>query len=47
LDDSNKDPERKEKIREKFAGLEGALPEWVKRDWRWAEIAKSCRLRTR
>ena len=47
LDDSNKDPQRKEKIREKLAGLEGCLPEWVKRDWRWAEIAESCRFRTR
>ena len=47
LDDSNPDPQRKEKIREKFAELEGSLPEWVKRDWRWVEIAKSCRFRTR
>ncbi|MEI7903691.1 MAG: hypothetical protein WCK89_25925, partial [bacterium] len=47
LDDSNTDPQRKEKIREKLAKLEGSLPEWVKRDWRWAEIAESCRFRTR
>lgn len=47
LDDSNNDPQRKEKIREKLATLEASLPEWVKRDWRWAEIAESCRFRTR
>jgi hypothetical protein len=47
LDDSNNDPQRKEKISEKLAKLEGSLPEWVKRDWRWAEIAESCRFRTR
>ena len=47
LDDSNKDPQRKEKIREKLAKLDGSLPEWVKRDWRWAEIVESCRFRTR
>ena len=47
LDDSNKDPQREEKIREKRAKLDGSLPEWVKRDWRWAEIAESCRFRTR
>jgi hypothetical protein len=45
LDDANKDPLLKEKIREKLAKLESALPEWVKRDWRWAEIAESCRFR--
>ena len=44
LDDGNKDPKRKEKIRETLAKLEGSLPGWVKRDWRWAEIAASCRL---
>ncbi|MEI7903441.1 MAG: glycoside hydrolase family 20 zincin-like fold domain-containing protein [bacterium] len=47
LDDSNTDPQRKEKIRETFAKLEGSLPEWVKRDWRWAEIVESCNYRTR
>ena len=47
LDDSNNDPQRKEKIREKLVKLEGSLPEWVKRDWRWAEISESCRFRTR
>ncbi len=47
LDDSNHDPQRKEKIREKLAHLEGSLPEWVKRDWRWEEIAESCRVRMR
>ena len=47
LDDSNNDPQRKEKFSEKLAKLEGSLPEWVKRDWRWAEIAESCRFRTR
>ena len=44
LDDSNEDPQRKEKIREKLATLEGSLPEWAKRDWRWAEIVESCRI---
>lgn len=47
LDDSNTDPQRKEKIREKLAKLEGSLPEWVKRDWRWAEIVSSCQFRIR
>jgi hypothetical protein len=47
LDDSNNDPQRKEKIREKLVKLEGSLPEWVKRDWRWAEISESCRFKTR
>jgi len=47
LDDANKDPQRKEKIRDKLAKLDGSLPEWVKRDWRWAGIAESCRFRTR
>jgi hypothetical protein len=47
LDDSNKDPQRKEKIRETLAKLEGSLPEWVKRDWRWAEIVESCRFKMR
>ncbi|MCX6877884.1 MAG: hypothetical protein NTW21_29335 [Verrucomicrobia bacterium] len=47
LDDSNTDPQRKEMIVENLAKLEGSLPEWVKRDWRWAEIAESCRFRTR
>ena len=47
LDDSNKDPQRKEKIRETLAKLEGSLPEWVKRDWRWSEIVKSCQMKSR
>ena len=47
LDDSNNDPQRKEKIREKLVKLEGSLPEWVKRDWRWAEIVSSCQFRVR
>jgi len=47
LDDANKDPNRKDKIRELPAKLEGSLPEWVKRDWRWAEIVESCRFRIR
>ena len=42
LDDGNKDPDRKEKIRETLAKLESSLPEWVKRDWRWEEIVTSC-----
>ena len=47
LDDSNKDPQRKEKIRETKAKLEASLPDWVKRDWRWAEIVESCKFKTR
>jgi hypothetical protein len=47
LDDSNTDPQRKEKIRETQAKLEGSLPEWVKRDWRWSEIVKSCQIKSR
>ncbi len=47
LDDSNKDPQRKEKIRETQAKLEGKLPEWAKRDWRWAEIVTSCQIKSR
>jgi hypothetical protein len=47
LDDGNKDPDRKGKIRETLAELESSVPEWVKRDWRWEEIVQSCRLRSR
>lgn len=47
LDDSNQDPQRKEKISETFTKLEASLPEWAKRDWRWAEIAESCWFRLR
>jgi hypothetical protein len=42
LDDGNKDPERKAKIRETLAALEASLPTWAKRDWRWQEIVTSC-----
>jgi hypothetical protein len=42
LDDSNKNPQRKQKIRETLAKLESTVPAWVKRDWRWKEIVKSC-----
>jgi hypothetical protein len=42
LDDSNKDPDRKAKIRETLATLESSLPDWAKRDWRWQEIVTSC-----
>lgn len=45
LDDSNRDQQRKRKISERLAELEAALPEWSKRDWRWAEIVESCRAR--
>jgi len=43
LDDSNKDPNRKQKIQETLAKLDASVPEWVKRDWRWGEIVASCR----
>jgi len=43
LDDGCKDPQRKRKIGEALAKLEGSVPDWVKRDWRWGEIVKSCR----
>ena len=42
LDDANRDPQRKEKIRETLAKLESSAPEWVKKDWRWNEIKVSC-----
>jgi hypothetical protein len=42
LDDGNKDPDRKAKIREALAALEASLPAWAKRDWRWQEIVTSC-----
>jgi len=42
LDDSNRDPNRKQKIQETLAKLDASLPEWVKRDWRWQEIVASC-----
>jgi hypothetical protein len=42
LDDGCKDPDRKRKIQKTFADLDAAVPEWVKRDWRWDEIVKSC-----
>jgi hypothetical protein len=47
LDDGNKDPDRKEKIRETLAKLESSVPDWVKRDWRWGEIVQSCQSRSR
>jgi hypothetical protein len=42
LDDSNKDPQRKQKIRATLAKLDASVAEWVKRDWRWNEIVASC-----
>ncbi len=42
LDDGNKDPHQKQKIRETLAKLESTVPAWVKRDWRWKEIVESC-----
>ena len=42
LDDSRKDPERRQKIEQTLAKLESAVPEWVKKDWRWNEIKVSC-----
>ena len=47
LDDSNKDPQRKEKIRKTQAELEASLPAWAKSDWRWTEIVESCKYKTR
>ena len=47
LDDSCRDPKRKQKIRETLAKLESSVPEWVKRDWRWHEIVESCRFKCR
>ncbi len=41
LDDGNKDPRRKQRIRETFAALDASVPEWVRRDWRWSEITAS------
>ncbi|MFZ9937543.1 MAG: hypothetical protein ACO3JG_10880 [Luteolibacter sp.] len=31
-----------DQIQKTFADLDAAVPEWVKRDWRWDEIVKSC-----
>jgi len=42
LDDGCKDPQRPQKIEQTLAKLEGSVPEWVKRDWRWNEIKVSC-----
>ena len=42
LDDENKDPDQKQKIRETLAKLESTVPAWVKHDWRWNEIVASC-----
>jgi len=42
LDDSCRDPNRNQKIRETLTKLESAVPAWVKRDWRWNEIKVSC-----
>lgn len=47
LDDSCRDPNRKQKIRETLAKLESSVPQWVKRDWRWDEIVESCRFKCR
>ena len=47
LDDSCKDPNRKQKIRATLAKLESSVPAWVKRNWRWHEIVASCRFRRR
>jgi len=42
LDDSCRDPQRKQKIRRTFEKLESAVPDWVKKDWRWDEIKVTC-----
>jgi len=42
LDDSNQDPQRKQKIRQLFTKLENTVPQWVKNDWRWNEFVQSC-----
>jgi hypothetical protein len=42
LDDSCKDPQQPQKIEQTLAKLEGSVPEWAKRDWRWNEIKVSC-----
>ncbi len=47
LDDACTDPERQQRISQTLAKLEGSVPEWVKRDWRWHEIVESCRFRRR
>lgn len=47
LDDGNKDPHQKQKIREILAKLESTVPAWVKRDWRWHEIVASCQFKSR
>lgn len=41
LDDGNTNPERKAKIRDLKATLDGRLPAWAKADWRWQEIVQS------
>ena len=46
LDDACNVPDRKERIRATLAKLETTLPEWAKRDWRWAEIVTAAKLRS-
>jgi hypothetical protein len=43
LDDGNKDPDRPAKVQDVLAQLERELPEWARKDWRWQEIATSCK----
>lgn len=43
LDDSCKDPQRKQKVGQLLAKLENTVPQWVKNDWRWDELVQSCR----
>jgi len=42
LDDGNRDADRPTRIQEALAALNGDLPEWARRDWRWQEIIASC-----
>jgi hypothetical protein len=43
LDDGCKDPQRKQKIAQTIEKLASSSPKWVQQDWRWQEIAESCR----
>jgi hypothetical protein len=45
LDDNNRDPDQKQKIGETLKKMESSAPEWVKRDWRWDELVKSCQFK--
>ena len=46
LDDGYSDPNLSQKIKATLAALQASLPQWVKNDWRWAEIVACCNYKT-